>query len=354
VPFNGGAEGLAFYPMQKDDFSELDLPVHPGVSPTRVLLVGSLLFAFAPVARLIHQCTFMWGARSFAPGYSLRLSFYFVCLWAAIHLMLIRRLSTMVYPPLEKKGIPALRVLVVTLFLALPLLSFAYFLSHYRDLMDLNEIFLAIVPGVVITAFIFELTRASIVSSLFLTSAVFVPLFLFNDILSPFVTLGNYASTSAWFYLWRTLLPLGAVWLAVFSWGKQIIPATQVDARLRNWIFSQWAILLYSVSATLLLPMVITYAQSKTLVWPREFAWLAQGAALLCLLVRTRVAYRCAIVLSAGVVAIAVIRTGLFFVHFEVSFNALFLLAERVTVAVFYAWLLSLLIKGTFRTRFER
>lgn len=92
----------------------------------------------------------------------------------------------------EKLQGPA-RVIAVTTLLFLPVMSFAYYLGHFREAIDYVETALFLFVPIFTQVLLFEKERSPLVLALGLFVGIFTPVFVVNDLMGPFKTFYNYA-----------------------------------------------------------------------------------------------------------------------------------------------------------------
>ena len=238
----------------EDDF----LPAIPYV---KILLSLALLFAFIPLGGIFGQCNFFAGPAigGATPIFSalIQLGIY----GFLVHCGLVFPLVHQAYPALRNRS-PAARGLIALALISAPLISYAYFRGGVKEVMDVQEIFLMIVPGTALAVLFYEITERVWVLSAVLILATFIPLFLTNDLLCRFPTLLTYGSNGPGFYLMRTFSPVLSVWTAIFlTQGK-----SEHDREpLRNLTAGLIGMVVYCIIAQGLIPITVALIEKNEL-----------------------------------------------------------------------------------------
>ncbi len=211
--------------MEKIDRFE-SLPVTENLLsriPWKEISLSLLLpFLFLPMAKWMGLCYFVEGARYYAPHAFLDLFLYGTAFLVAVHSFLVWPLTAEQTWEHLKKMPMALQIGIPTFLMTLPLLGFSYWLVDIKDNLSLLELLIQIVPGIILGALLFQRTEKPWVFTLIAGVGAFIPLFVMNDLLSPFPVVFAYASKGAAFYFWKTVLPLGLTLLLIgLFWNSE-------------------------------------------------------------------------------------------------------------------------------------
>jgi len=154
--------------------------------------------------------------------FSLILRFFFF--GAGLHVVLIGPLIYFAYPDIKKIKVRTLRELALFGFLALPILSFGYFVSQVNHAGALFDLIFPTLTIIFIAVHLFERTQSLSWLSVGLSLSLYLQWFVVSDILGPFKTPYQMIPTSDLFYWARTLLIVSALGLALWkSSRKQVV-----------------------------------------------------------------------------------------------------------------------------------
>lgn len=146
-----------------------------------------LLFCFLWASMFLSELDISFGRKAAVPwvpvDYLLRFLFYFM----ALHVVLFWPISQYALPELRKKG-SWFRSAVLVLLVSCPLLSYGHYLGTFRNVFDVQELFLVVFPPVVLGTLMYERTEKLWLFSAFVSLSTFLPFFLINDLLGPFET----------------------------------------------------------------------------------------------------------------------------------------------------------------------
>lgn len=244
-------------PYSFDDEARSVAPWKPAVTTW----IG--LFLFLPLGWASGLCTFSeWRLSAALPVAA-------VLFLIGAGLVLLWPLVNLVMPSLPTLRLPAARVALLAVLAFPPLFAFALFRGGYRDLMDAHEAFLVVIPPSVLAACLWERTRRPVWFVAYLLSSLCVPFFVVNDVLSGYDTAISYLSSSAGFYVLRTLVPLSILCAGTF-WllrGEE-----EPISRARSVAVAAYAVAGYGAVANALLPAI--YAIRDASPWITRVDWV--------------------------------------------------------------------------------
>jgi len=247
---------------------EKDEPSRSSWRPMGMLFFG--LFLFIPLGYALHQCGLDWGARFYAPSAVIRLMGGLVLTLIIVQMVAVWPLTAFVYPEVvERRRMGFGGFLLASLVLFTPPLSaFVCYFGDVKELMDGYEVFLIVFPALVIALVSFWRTQSAGGMVVFLSLALFVPLYLLNDLLSPFPVLIAYASKGPAFYWWRSLFPIATTALALASVEK-----TRFTVRnfRRELAFIVLAMMASVVVLRIAIPLAV--ARHEGLAWNAYVEW---------------------------------------------------------------------------------
>ncbi len=169
----------------------------------------------------VAQPLILWslGACEFQKGQILSLLSVFIrflFFGAGLHVVLIGPLIYFAYPDLKKIETKVLRELALFVVLALPILSFGYFISQINHVGDFYELLFPTVSLILISVLLFETTQSLTLLSLGLSTSLYLQWFGSSDILGPFKTAYQMVPSSDLFYWakssWIVLVLGWAIW----------------------------------------------------------------------------------------------------------------------------------------------
>lgn len=194
--------------------------------------------------------------------FSILLRYFFF--GAGLHVVLIGPLIYFAYPDIKKIKVRSLRELSLFGFLALPILSFGYFVSQVNHAGALFDLIFPTLAIIFIAVHLFERTQSLTWLSLGLSTSLYVQWFVVSDILGPFKTPYQMIPTSDLFYWARTLLIVSALGLALWKSSRKevVIPKYAVVNQMAPmilWMFVgvllyfalPWALSSYEKDTTL-------------------------------------------------------------------------------------------------------
>lgn len=176
------------------------------------------LFAFIPLGWILRLCGLSAGVS--LPGMKLALSL--MGLFLLVSCVLVWPLTSIVYPQFKQSVSPVRKILISITLLTPPLVGFCYYWGSVKDWKDVLEIALIVLPSVIISSVVYDLTQRAWLLTLLLVLSTFVPIFLVNDILSPYPVRWVYYSSGVVFYYLRVLIPVGTALFCVWHrlWGR--------------------------------------------------------------------------------------------------------------------------------------
>jgi hypothetical protein len=192
-----------------------DLAVHR--ERTVFWCAAAALYGFLPVGWATGLCRWSYGARGGLPHPAWNLGFDLLAYFVGIHGLVVWPVAQWAYPQWGERRTLAVRLAVIFALLALPLLSFAHYVSAGADMTGGAEGAAVVLPALFVALYAFERTRDAWLFSSLLTVGTFPCLFLFSDTLGPFAGIWSYSATKLGFYGLRGLFPLLAVGLAIFA-----------------------------------------------------------------------------------------------------------------------------------------
>ncbi len=335
--------GIIRYMDQNDEELEQDLVQTPLSYP---LIVGSflLLFAHFPVGYLLGLCSF--GVNPFTWGSAFK-AFLFIGLFLiGVEGILARPISQWIYPQLKPGSCRILRIYLIALLVVPPLLSFSYFVGGIRELMDFHDIFICVVPAVFIGSILFDVYRRHWLFSAFLGTATAIPIFIINDVLSGFEVPINYFSSSGSFYLWRTALPILAVWSVVLFYRNPFKDVVTADT-FRNFCFGFLGLSIYAFALRVLLPFGISISQKVPVdrYWVRDLWWILYLGAAFFFIRRTRLGYFVLALTSGMSGLVHAVRIAFFVCDPNTTFWGLSWFSNQLCALLLFAWAVVLLVR---------
>lgn len=195
-----------------DDFEFGD--VIPRATYYAMALTVLLTFAYLPLGRILGLCNYFGGAVSADATPYLTTMIHFGFYLVVIHCALIWPMTHQVSPHLATKP-PWFRTTFTTLFIAAPLMSYAYYRGGASDVYDIHEIIVSILPAVVVAVLFFESTGRRWILTALIATMTFVPLFVANHVMGKIPVLLVYGPRSGAFWIVRTALPLLSLVFAI-------------------------------------------------------------------------------------------------------------------------------------------
>jgi hypothetical protein len=323
-----------------------------GSRPWKYLVSALLLFAFLPIAWGLDLCSFL------SPVVSLRmvrLGLTFVVYLFLVFSVVVWPATHLAYQQLAKIDVKALRVFSLWCFFTIPLLAFAGYRASFREVMDLHEVFLAVVPASLLAALAWEKTRREGWATLILAGATFLPIFLCNDVLGPFSVPWNYASSNSGFYLLRSLWPILAI-------GHTLVTDTPktdrkvAEGRLRDFYFGLLGCFCYGVFLYLILPAAVAAHDKRPIAeyLNGNLAFLINLPVLMFLLLKRPIGYHVSLLLCAVELGLILSQLFGYFTHFESSFWDVSWLTYSGVILFVVGALLKFLLKPEIRALYRQ
>ncbi len=297
------------------------------------------LFLYLPITSIVGLCSF--DVQPLSPS----LLGYFVAVFLGVHVILVTPIASLVYPQFSKKmrgsGSEARRVFLVLLLLTPPLLSFVSFRGGLTSLMDAHEALLLVVPPLVLGTLLFEKTDKSYLFSSFVAVAIFIPLFVINDILSPIETPIRYLSRSGGFYFWRTLIPIGLVLGAIMLTRQKKGYGAAPDERADNFATICFVLGLYGLLTQVVLPIVYAMGKGEPIgsLIGIEVWWLGFLLSAYFLKRPSAIAYKCLVAFVGLNFVIGLVELARYVLHRDVSLLWLWWFSTEVLVMATTIWL---------------
>jgi len=153
----------------------------------RVRSYSWLLFCFYPFgALLLGWAEWDWGKRAYEDRAFFNCIFQGLCLLGFIHFALVLPQTKWVWK-YEGEGLSRMKcVAVSTLLLSLPLIGFGYWVGEVRTILQAQEVTISMIPAVLLSTLIYDVTRNLWKWSLSLWFLIFYQTFLISEILGPF------------------------------------------------------------------------------------------------------------------------------------------------------------------------
>ncbi len=174
-----------------------------------VITTFVISWVFIPAALLFKAAGWGHGARAYIPyaGFELLLKGLF--LYVGSFFFLVFPTAYLLYNENSEsyRGLP--RVMLVTVLMLIPVLSFAYSLGNFRETLDYSETAVSLGVAIFTQVLIFESTRSVLVFSVGTALGLFMPLFVVNELLGPFFVYFTYAPQDMTIY-WLHRLSAGA------------------------------------------------------------------------------------------------------------------------------------------------
>ncbi len=176
-----------------------------------------LLLSYLPIGWALGLCDFSWGApalyENLGRALCLRLAIYFslcyfLVVWPAVQ---------WIDEPARRKWSAMTVATTCVLFALPPFLSYVYYLGGLRNLLELHEAVLTIVPAVLLGYLAFRMTGSALVFAFFVATLTFLPLFLINDVLSPFKVVVVFSPKGPELSFLRALCAVIALWAGASS-----------------------------------------------------------------------------------------------------------------------------------------
>lgn len=230
------------------------------------------------------------------------------CFWVAgVYVLLIGPIIHFAYPDIKKIRIKALRELALFGFLALPLLSFGYYVSHVTHTGALFDLIFPTLSLVLVSVHLFEANQNLSLLVIGLSTNLYLQWFFLSDILGPFDTAYRMIPTSDFFY-WAKIcgivLAVGMALGATQRQGRRLSEKESVRHRvvtLMTWMFVgvvlyfaiPWVVSFYERDARLtfsifdflfcLIPFYLLLEVKPTFSRTRLGMWFRRGLAILFL-----------------------------------------------------------------------
>jgi len=316
-----------------------------------VAVVFLLLFVYLPLSFMMGQVRFSAGLAYLTLKYAVDPLIYFGFYAFFVHVFLIWPTTSLALKQWEKIPTRSLRVLVLTLLLSPPLISYAYFRGGVKDLMDLHDLFLAVIPPALVVSLLFEATRRVTLVSLFLSAATYLPLYVLSDVLSPMNTLFTYAPQGSTFYVLRSITPLLSIGATLFfirlsQHQKEAPPQAILSVSV-----GLMALGVYGVLVSYGLPLAAAVWLQKNLgtyLFAESGAWLCIGIAILMIRGGAH-AHKLSLAGAALGVAISLVGIARFAMTPEMSFWEISRFTYAICTLVTCAWMIVYLLRPSMR-----
>ncbi|NBX82920.1 hypothetical protein EBQ90_07520 [bacterium] len=174
---------------------------------------GSWLFYFSfPIWALFLKCAqWDWGFRHYRAYGVFQLCLWAIGMWVVIDKVLVSPLVKWVWNITPQKLTRFQLIAFSTTVLSLPLVSFCYFIGEVQTLAQAQEVSITVIPAVILSTLIFDVTRSAFRWSLALTALFFFPTFVINEILGPYRTYLYLLAHDYRYEYIRTLVPALAI-----------------------------------------------------------------------------------------------------------------------------------------------
>jgi hypothetical protein len=187
-----------------------------------VLFCYFLLQSYLLISWCTGEATFFWGPRAVMPGLTWKsLCVYYSAFTLALYIAV---LAPFLQSDFLGEGASDWRFVFAFLIWAIPLSSFAYWMGDFRGALHAYDLGLFLFAALAIPLILYRRSRSKGALVLGVSLMAFSPLFLMEDILSPFSPLFVYATQSPWVYAYRTLGVAVSILFAVQCplprWGK--------------------------------------------------------------------------------------------------------------------------------------